>query len=75
MSVKKLGIILIVLCLYSCKNTNRQIESVITSKNPIVDGWYADPDGIVFGNKYVPTVYFICPTCACIKARFYVRIE
>ena len=52
MSVKKLGIILIVLCLYSCKNTYRQIESVITSKNPIVDGWYADPEGIVFGNKY-----------------------
>ena len=40
MSVKKLGIILIVLCLYSCKNTNKQIESVITSKKPIVDGWY-----------------------------------
>ena len=52
MSVKKLEIILIVLCLYSCKNTNKQIESVITSKNPIVDGWYADPEGIVFGNKY-----------------------
>ena len=52
MNVKKFGIILIVLCSYSCKNTNKQIESVKTSKNPIVDGWYADPEGIVFGNKY-----------------------
>jgi beta-xylosidase len=33
-------------------NINKQLESVITSKNPIVDGWYADPEGIVFGNKY-----------------------
>ena len=52
MNVKKFGIILIVLCSYSCKNTNKQIESVKTSKNPIVDGWYADPEGIVLGNKY-----------------------
>ena len=51
MSVKKWGIILFVLCLYSCQN-NKQLESVKTSKNPIADGWYADPEGIVFGNKY-----------------------
>ena len=52
MSVKLLGIILFVVCLYSCMNINKQLESVITSKNPVVDGWYADPEGIVFGNKY-----------------------
>lgn len=52
MSVKQLGIILFVVCLYSCMNINKQLESVITSKNPVVDGWYADPEGIVFGNKY-----------------------
>ena len=52
MSVKQLGIILFVVCLYSCMNINKQLKSVITSKNPIVDGWYADPEGIVFGNKY-----------------------
>lgn len=51
MSVKKWGTILFVLCLYSCQN-NKQLESVKTSKNPIADGWYADPEGIVFGNKY-----------------------
>ena len=48
MSVKQLGIILFVVCLYSCMNINKQLESVITSKNPVVDGWYADPEGIVF---------------------------
>jgi len=52
MNVMKWGIILFVLCLYSCENKNKKLESVITSKNPIVDGWYADPEGIVFGNKY-----------------------
>ena len=52
MGVKRLGIILFVVCLYSCMNINKQLKSVITSKNPVVDGWYADPEGIVFGNKY-----------------------
>ena len=52
MNGMKWGIILFVLCLYSCENKNKKLESVITSKNPIVDGWYADPEGIVFGNKY-----------------------
>jgi len=52
MNVMKWGIILFVLCLYSCENKNKKLESVISSKNPIVDGWYADPEGIVFGNKY-----------------------
>ena len=52
MNVKKWGIILFVLCIYSCQNKNKQFESVLTSKNPIVDGWYADPEGIVFGNQY-----------------------
>ena len=51
MSVKKWGTILFALCLYSCQN-NKQLESVKTSKNPIADGWYADPEGVVFGNKY-----------------------
>jgi len=52
MNVKKWGIILFVLCIYSCQNKNKQLESVLTSKNPIVDGRYADPEGIVFGNQY-----------------------
>jgi len=51
MSVKKWGTILFALCLYSCQN-NKQLESVKTSKNPIADGWYADPEGVVLGNKY-----------------------
>ena len=52
MKVKKWGLLLFVLCLFSCQNKNKQLESVLTSKNPIVDGWYADPEGIVFGNQY-----------------------
>ena len=52
MNVKKWGLLLFVLCLFSCQNKNKQLESVLTSKNPIVDGWYADPEGIVFGNQY-----------------------
>ena len=23
-----------------------------TSTNPVFDGWYADPEGVVFGDKY-----------------------
>ena len=21
-------------------------------QNPVIDGWYADPEGVIFGNKY-----------------------
>ena len=34
--------------LFSQKNTGKKQ----TSTNPVFDGWYADPEGVVFGDKY-----------------------
>ncbi len=33
-------------------NTKKETESVQTSGNPLWEGWYADPEGIVFGDEY-----------------------
>ena len=32
--------------------TNCPTESVEYSGNPVIEGWYADPEGIVYGNTY-----------------------
>jgi hypothetical protein len=29
-----------------------EVETQKLSGNPIFEGWYADPEGIVFGNEY-----------------------
>lgn len=42
-------------CLFSaCKQqaNKTKLEVVETSGNPIFDGWYADPEGIIFDKKY-----------------------
>lgn len=49
--------ILLSLILFSCSNTgnnadNTPASEVKTSGNPIFHGWYADPEGIVFGDEY-----------------------
>ncbi|MEO1010253.1 MAG: family 43 glycosylhydrolase, partial [Bacteroidota bacterium] len=36
----------------SKKATNRETTSQATSGNPIFKGWYADPEGAVFGDTY-----------------------
>lgn len=37
--------------LFSCSNGVNQSESVY-SGNPVFPGWYADPEGIIFGTEY-----------------------
>lgn len=37
--------------LTSC-STGKKNKTVETSGNPIIEGWYADPEGAVFGNEY-----------------------
>jgi len=36
----------------SYSQTGRISDTPIKSGNPILKGWYADPEGIIFGNKY-----------------------
>ena len=43
-------IFLLCLCFYEC--TTRQNAELATSGNPLFEGWYADPEGAVFGNTY-----------------------
>lgn len=50
----------IIVLITSCKTKNSEKDGVnnavlsekISNNNPIFKGWYADPEGIVFGNKY-----------------------
>ncbi|MDR1273334.1 MAG: glycoside hydrolase family 43 protein [Odoribacteraceae bacterium] len=47
--MKKICILMIVtgVALYSC-----QTKEVSTSGNPVLEGWYADPEGIIYGDTY-----------------------
>lgn len=38
--------------LLSCNQKAKQNTEEVTSGNPIVEGWYADPEGIIFDNEY-----------------------
>ena len=38
--------------LLSCQTKQQQATEVATSGNPIFEGWYADPEGIVYGDTY-----------------------
>jgi beta-xylosidase len=53
-TMKKLGLILVLitLCFKSYSQSNGIKDSVIKSGNPVIKGWYADPEGIIFGNQY-----------------------
>ncbi|MDG1941380.1 MAG: glycoside hydrolase family 43 protein [Flavobacteriaceae bacterium] len=52
MLVNKFVVILMVLSFFSCSYQGKKSKSIERSKNPIVKGWYADPEGVVFGNQY-----------------------
>ena len=45
-------VILIVWTIFSCNSLEKKSKSDKTSINPIVKGWYADPEAMVFGDKY-----------------------
>ncbi|MDA8758193.1 glycoside hydrolase family 43 protein [Flavobacteriaceae bacterium] len=45
-------VILIVCTIFSCNSLEKKSKSDKTSKNPIVKGWYADPEAMVFGDQY-----------------------
>ena len=38
--------------LYACSQKSKTNESSEYSGNPVFPGWYADPEGIIFGNEY-----------------------
>ena len=41
--------------LVSCgqpKQQQKAVADVVTSGNPIFEGWYADPEGIIYGDTY-----------------------
>lgn len=56
MMTRLLTLSLLLLTAYGCKKQAATETAVTTepefSGNPIFDGWYADPEGIVFGDEY-----------------------
>jgi len=52
MKVYRLTYLLIVIAVSSCLSQEKQNEDFTNSGNPIFPGWYADPEGIVFGDEY-----------------------
>ena len=48
------AILLMLSCNTSKNKTNSEVQY---SSNPVLDGWYADPEGIIYGDKYwdIPT--------------------
>ena len=49
---KSLYVLLCAAALVSCgqpKQQQKAVADVVTSGNPIFEGWYADPEGIIYG--------------------------
>ena len=58
---KSIYMLLCAAALVSCGQPKQQQEAVVdvaTSGNPIFEGWYADPEGIIYGDTY-----WVFPTC------------
>ena len=56
-------IILLPICSHSHPQAGIRADSAQTSGNPVIKGWYADPEGIIFGNCYwIYPTYFGDPT-------------
>ena len=50
---KSLYVLLCAAALVSCgqpKQQQKAVADVVTSGNPIFEGWYADPEGIIYGD-------------------------
>ena len=51
--MKNLSLFLIAsFCFLSCNQKAQKTEEVVKSGNPILDGWYADPEGIIYDDTY-----------------------
>lgn len=44
--------VLILLLFQACSSKKDKPEEVLFSGNPVFEGWYADPEGIIFDNTY-----------------------
>ena len=44
--------VLAISLLCSCSQRSKKSEPVAFAGNPVIEGWYADPEGIVFGDEY-----------------------
>lgn len=49
---KQILISVIVFTILSCKSYQEKNEELILSGNPVIEGWYADPEGIIYGDTY-----------------------
>jgi beta-xylosidase len=48
-----LPLVSLVVMISSCNSqSNKQTEEVKYSSNPVLDGWYADPEGIIYDDQY-----------------------
>ncbi len=43
---------LFILIVSSCQSKKKTVEKTLYSGNPILPGWYADPEGAIFGDEY-----------------------
>ena len=47
-----LTFLLIVIVVSPCRSQEKQAKNLTYSGNPIFEGWYADPEGIVLKDEY-----------------------
>lgn len=52
MKSKNFFFVIILFVLFSCAPSSTSSNKLQLSGNPILEGWYADPEGIVFGDEY-----------------------
>lgn len=50
--IKKALLIGTVALLFACGQSKQQSTEVAMSGNPVLKGWYADPEGIIYGDTY-----------------------
>lgn len=50
--MKSIKFLALVSCLCTFMSCTEKVEEKKTSGNPVFPGWYADPEGIVFGDEY-----------------------
>ncbi len=52
MKIQQLSIFLFTIIITSCQTNNKKNEDLTYSGNPILPGWYADPEGTIFDDEY-----------------------
>jgi len=52
MKKQTLFFVIAIIFTFSCSIKSKKSEEVAYSGNPVIEGWYADPEGIIFDDEY-----------------------